>query len=69
MNFMSGDWAIPNTACLIACGDEGHFVPSECTVASRKAVRCRVYCWNCNAEHLPKKYLVFKICGRNITLT
>jgi hypothetical protein len=46
-----------------------NFVPSEWTVASRKAVRCTVYCWNCNAEHLPKKNLVFSICGRNITLT
>ena len=65
-------WWLGNSkykACLPACGSEGHFVPSECTVASTKAVHCRVYCWNCNAEQLPKKYLVFKICSSNITHT
>ena len=54
-----------NKACLLSCGGEAHFVPSECRVANRKAVRCTVYCWYCNAEHLPKNYPVFKICGMN----
>jgi len=56
-------------ALLFACAGEGHFIPSEWMITSRKAVCCRVYCWHCNAVHLPKKHLVFKICGRNITLT
>jgi hypothetical protein len=38
-------------------------------VANRKAVHCRVYCWYCNPEHVQKKYLVFKIYCRNISLT
>jgi hypothetical protein len=65
-------WWLVNSkdkACLFASCGKGHFIPSESIVARRKAVRCRVYCWNCNVEHLPKMYLVFKICGRNITLT
>jgi len=56
-------------ACLLACDGEAKFALSECRVANRKAVRCRGYCWYCNVEHLPNKYPVFKICGRNITLT
>ena len=65
-------WWLGNSkykARLISCGGEGHFIPSECIVASRKAVCYRVCCWNCNAEPQPKKYLLFKICVRNITLS
>ena len=65
MNFLGNS---KYKARLIAWGGEGHFIPSEWRVASRKAVHCRVYCWNCNVEHLLKEYFVFKICGRNITL-
>ena len=69
MNFVSGNWAIQKKVCLLACGGKANFVMSECRIAKTKALQCRVYCWHCNAEHLPEKYLVLKICGRNITLT
>jgi hypothetical protein len=42
-------------ASLLACGGKAHFVPSGCTVANRKAVHFKEYCWYCNGELLPKK--------------
>jgi hypothetical protein len=60
---------LKDKASLFACGGKGHFIPTECIVARRKDVQCRAYCWYRNAEHLPEKYLMFRICGRNITLT
>jgi hypothetical protein len=59
-------WLGKDKASLLDCGAEAYFIPFECRVANRMAVHCTVYSWYCNGEHLPKKYLLFKICGRNI---
>ena len=56
-------WLLGNSkdkARLLDCGGKGHLIQAVCTVANRKAVHCRVYCWNCKAEHLPKSILCSK---------